>query len=81
MLPHENSKINWVYNRYQILKKLGEGGMGVVYLVRDTFVGENEESSQIALKFLPEGAEQKSIEAFKREFSVLTKLSHPHIAR
>ncbi len=61
--------------RYQILQKLGEGGMGEVYKVRDLDSGR-----EIVLKMLlPEITEGEDFLHFKREFYNMTKVRHPNI--
>ncbi|MFH1863115.1 MAG: tetratricopeptide repeat protein, partial [bacterium] len=62
--------------RYRLIRLLGEGGMGAVFLVQDVF----DEDRLLALKVLKPGL-QKEIEAFRREFELLSTLRHPHIAR
>ncbi len=66
-----------INQRYLIVRPLGEGGMGTVYLVRDTHQGDRA----IALKLLrPEGIDADSVERFKEEFRSMTRLRHPNLA-
>ena len=63
--------------RYGYLKKLGSGGMGSVFLVRDSYLGK-----ELALKLLTNPlASTNEVEEFQREFSLLSRLEHPGIAR
>ena len=59
--------------RYELLSKLGEGGMGVVYEVRDVVRG-----MRMALKTLRH-VNRENISRLKREFRALSELSHPNI--
>jgi serine/threonine protein kinase/tetratricopeptide (TPR) repeat protein len=62
---------------YEILSRIGEGGMGVVYRVRDTRLGRT-----VALKMLhPQLAKDtERIRRFEREARIVSGLSHPGIA-
>lgn len=63
---------------YQILRKLGHGGMGVVYLALRTV-----DQSLVALKtIIPSGASnQTKVERFLREADILHELDHPNIVK
>ena len=62
---------------YEVLTKLGEGGMGEVYRARDTRLNR-----EIALKVLPELflLDPDRLARFEREAQLLASLNHPNIA-
>ncbi|HYR74665.1 MAG TPA: tetratricopeptide repeat protein [Pyrinomonadaceae bacterium] len=65
-------------SHYRIVEKLGEGGMGVVYVAEDTLLGR-----RVAIKTLTAArglGEQHFRSRFLREARAISKLSHPHIA-
>ncbi len=73
-----DAKLPIEFGRYRLLKQLGEGGMGVVYLAHDI-----ELDRQVALK-LPHfsGAKSKDLaERFRREARLAATLDHPNICR
>ena len=65
-----------VFGRYRILKTLGEGAMGSVYLALDTQL-----QRKVALKLPKINAREQSrfIERFLREARSAATLNHPHI--
>lgn len=66
------------YLHYDIIEKLGEGGMGLVHLAND-----NKLNRQVALKFLPRLISNDEIERkrFKQEARSAALLNHPNIAQ
>ena len=65
-------------NRYRIVRKLGRGGMGEVYLADDMKLGQ-----QVALKFLPQSVENdpERLAVLQREVRVARQVSHPNVCR
>lgn len=64
--------------QYEVVAKLGEGGMGEVYRARDTRLLRD-----VALKILPEAfaSDPERSARFAREARTLASLNHPHIAQ
>src|SRR5215471_8778450 len=62
---------------YEVMSRIGEGGMGIVYRAHDTQLQRS-----VALKVLPDDfAEDKDrLERFQREAQLLASLNHPNIA-
>ncbi|RJP15674.1 MAG: hypothetical protein C4520_19825 [Candidatus Abyssobacteria bacterium SURF_5] len=64
--------------KYELLKEIGKGGMGNVYLARDS-----ESNATVALKVLPPEFTRtpKYIERFRREAKAVARLNHPNIIK
>ena len=65
-------------DRYEIIEVLGKGGMGTVYKVEDTKIGQD-----IALKLIkPEiASDKKTIERFRNELKTARMISHRNVCR
>ena len=65
-----------VTRRYEIVRELGRGGMGVVYLARDSVL-----EREVAYKVLPEGlrGNPNALKNFLREAKAAAQLNHPNI--
>ncbi|MCA9673132.1 MAG: hypothetical protein KC503_46385, partial [Myxococcales bacterium] len=62
--------------RYDVVRRLGAGGFGVVYAVRDKERGDR----QLALKLLRH-LDPEALYRFKQEFRSLADLRHPSLVR
>src|SRR5213593_3494041 len=67
-----------VFGRYKLIKVLGRGGMGIVWLAHD-----EELERDVALKFLPDLMIQDRalLDQLKHETKRCLELTHPHIVR
>jgi len=66
-----------ILGQYRIERKLGEGGMGMVYLADQPAMAR-----KAAIKILrPEIASEDQLERFQREAQTLSHIDHPHIIK
>ena len=68
----------WLAGRYKVVRRLGEGGMGSVWLAEDTKL----DGKQFAIKMLPAvfAGKKGAYRQVKQEALMAMKLSHPNIA-
>ena len=62
--------------RYEVVRPLGRGGMGVVYVARDERLGRD-----VALKMIAGLADDTARSRFWREARAAASVSHPHICQ
>ncbi len=76
LAPPEGLAPSRVLLHYRIVEKLGEGGMGQVYLADDTKLGR-----RVALKLLPPemAADPERFRRFQREARLAADLNHPNV--
>jgi serine/threonine protein kinase len=70
------AELTGAFGRYQIVSKLGEGGMGAVYLAEDTLLHR-----RVALKVpqFTDGEGFEAVERFYREARAAAGLDHPNL--
>src|SRR5437660_9125849 len=76
LMSDQELKAGKTIGRYEILSTLGKGGMGEVYLARDTKLGR-----KVALKVLPRDliTNRERLQRFEREAQAASALNQPNI--
>ena len=66
--------------RYEIVRRIGGGGMGAVYLAKDRNLGDAWRAvKEMVEAHIDDAQHEKAINDFKRESLLLTSLEHPSI--
>jgi serine/threonine-protein kinase len=69
-----------LYSRYEIVRRIGGGGMGAVYNAKDRNLGDAPRAvKEMVQSNIDESQHQKAINDFKRESMLLASLEHPSI--
>ncbi|MFN2412643.1 MAG: protein kinase, partial [Pyrinomonadaceae bacterium] len=73
---HDNDLVGKSLGNYQVIEMLGAGGMGRVYMARDTLLGR-----KVALKLLPAyfTQDRERVRRFQQEARAASALNHPNI--
>jgi len=67
-------------SRYEIVRRIGGGGMGAVYLAKDRNLGDAPRAvKEMIESHIDDSQHEKAIADFKRESLLLTELEHPSI--
>ena len=80
VLPSDDEAVRGLrIGPYQVLRRLGEGGMGTVYLAARA---DQEFKKHVAIKVIRKGmASDEIVSRFRRERQILAALDHPGIAK
>jgi serine/threonine-protein kinase len=69
-----------LYSRYEIVKRIGGGGMGAVYYAKDKNLGDAPRAvKEMIQSHLDESQQEKAVADFRRESMLLAALEHPSI--
>jgi serine/threonine protein kinase len=69
-----------LYGRYEIVKRIGGGGMGAVYYAKDKNLGDAPRAvKEMIQSHLDESQQEKAVADFRRESMLLASLEHPSI--
>jgi TolB-like protein/tetratricopeptide (TPR) repeat protein len=64
------------FGRYQLTRRLGRGGMGVVYAARDERL-----EREVAIKLIADLGDAAAVKRFWREARAAASVSHPHLCQ
>jgi len=77
--PEEDSRLGTHVGPYQLVREIGSGGMGEVYLARRV---DTEFEHQVAIKLVRSGQDSAAVvRRFRAERQILANLDHPNIAK
>jgi serine/threonine protein kinase len=77
-INEEASVIGKRIGDYRVLREIGHGGMGALYLAKRD---DGEYEQQVAIKLIKHGLDAELIRRFRHERQILATLNHPNVAR
>lgn len=76
--PLDNGAV--LNSRYEIVRRIGGGGMGAVYLAKDLNLGGVQRAvKEMIQAYVDESQQEKAVQDFRRESLLLSQLEHPSI--
>src|SRR5205823_11416854 len=72
----EELSLPYQLGRYTLVRRLGRGGMGVVYVARDDRLGRD-----VAVKMIAGLSDESAIKRFWREARAAASVNHPNVCR
>ena len=83
-MAETNTPHVYIDNRYQLLERIGSGGMGLIYRARDLLSGQDVALKQVTMSseqlvFTTKASMTDTRLALAQEFRLLASLRHPHI--
>jgi non-specific serine/threonine protein kinase/serine/threonine-protein kinase len=77
--PSDESLVGRQFGAYQIIREIGRGGLGAVYIAARA---DDEYRKEVAIKLVRRGLDTEDIlRRFRNERQILAQLDHPNIAR
>ncbi len=70
-----------INNRYRVVREIGHGGMGMVYLVQDILKDNFSFALKIFRQDYQPGNGNSLADIFKNEYEIMTRLKHPNLTR
>ena len=74
-IPRETEALTLIADRYTLLREIGRGGMGAVWLARDELLGREVAVKRIGMP----GGQSADLERAGREARLAARLNHPHV--
>lgn len=70
-----------INNRYKVIRPLGKGGMGIIYLVVDTLKADMPFAVKTVRQDILTKAKDLGINSIKNEYEIMTGLKHPNLVQ
>jgi predicted ATPase/tRNA A-37 threonylcarbamoyl transferase component Bud32 len=68
-----------LHDQFEIIRKIGEGGMGQVYLARDLTLGRRVAIKTLLPELVQSTGRERDLQQLRRDATATARLQHPHI--